>query len=236
MWRMGYSEWERRASRRLRAATGLAIAGAVALWLAGCGALVTPQPSIHDTGVTTVKSPYATPVSAPLYRSDLTSATSGWASGAACQFTNQGLVVHPQAGQAYICLAPIAPTADLAVTVTVQHLSGSPTHAFGIVFRHASAHNYYFFGVDGHGRYTLDVVVNDVSHTIIAFTANPAIHTAAGATNLLQIIAQGQSVTLLINGTPVGQATLTTFTQGTVGLRGVNDGDVRFHQLVIVQA
>jgi hypothetical protein len=52
-------------------------------------------------------------------------------------------------------------------------------------------------------------------------------------TNQLQVIMKGQTTTLLVNGSPVGQATLSTFTSGTIGLRGINDGEVIFHQLSI---
>jgi hypothetical protein len=60
-----------------------------------------------------------------------------------------------------------------------------------------------------------------------------AIHIGANATNQLQVIARGQFITLLVHGTPVGQATLSTFASGIVGLRGINDGEVVFQQLSI---
>lgn len=77
------------------------------------------------------------------------------------------------------------------------------------------------------------MVVDDVSHAVIPFTASPAIHSGPGATNQLEVIAQWTNVTLLANGTPVGQATLGTFASGTIGLRGVNDGVVLFRQLTM---
>jgi hypothetical protein len=142
-------------------------------------------------------------------------------------------VVKPNGGQGYICLAPLSTVADFSVTVTAQRLGGASTHAFGIAFRHASPMNYYFFGIDGRGRFTLTVVINDVSHTVIPFTQSAAIHAGTNVTNQLQVIAQGQIVTLLVNGTPVGQATLSTFASGGIGLRGINAGEVRFAQLVV---
>ena len=44
---------------------------------------------------------------------------------------------------------------------------------------------------------------------------------------------KGQHVTLLVNGSPAGQATLSTFANGTIGPRVINDGEVRFQQLSI---
>lgn len=208
----------------------------IILWLAGCGALVTSSPSLQATGSTAVVKPYPTPSSTQsLYSNALTTPTAGWANGPQCVFTSNGLVVRPSGGQAYVCLAPISPLTDVAVTVTVHQASGPPTHAFGLAFRHAAPKSYYFFGIDGRGRFTFTTVVNDVSHIVIPFIAKAAIHTGTKATNQLQVIAKGQVMTLVVNGTPVGQATLSTFPSGTVGLRGINNGDVVFQHLSIAQ-
>lgn len=218
----------------LRLAGVLGIVGLMAFWLSGCGALETQQPSLQATASTAVVRPYPTPGNAhPLYSNALTAPAEGWVSGQECTFTSSGLAVRPGGGQAYICLAPTAPLTDVSVTVMARQTSGSLNHAFGIAFRHAASKSYYFFGIDGRGRYTLTTVINDVSHTIIPFTPQKAIHSGAGASNQLQVIARGQNITLLVNGTPVEQATLATFASGTVGLRGINDGEVVFQQLSI---
>lgn len=216
------------------------VAGALALALggvSGCGALVTSAPPpIHATYSTHVTTPAATPgAAAPVYQNALTAGATpaGWSSNPVCDFTPAGLLVKPANGQAYICLAPAASLGDVAVSATVAQQSGAATHAAGIAFRHSAPKSYYFFGVDEGGRYTLTVVTNDVSQTVIPFTANAAIHSGAGAANHLQVVAHGQAVTLFVNGTAVGQATLSTYASGTVGLRGVNDGQTRFTDLTI---
>ncbi|MGH2494089.1 MAG: hypothetical protein ACRDIV_05235 [Ktedonobacteraceae bacterium] len=210
--------------------------GLIAILLAGCGAIVTSSPSIQATTTTSGVKSYPTPASAQsLYSNALTAPAAGWASGPECSFTGNGLVVRPNGGQAYICLAPTAALADASVTVTVQQVSGPPTHAFGIALRHAAPKNYYFFGIDGKGRFTFTTVVDDVSHTVIPFTPNAAIHSGANAINRLQVIARGKVITFLVNGAPVGQATLSTYASGTIGLRGINDGAVIFQQLSIAK-
>ncbi|MGH2515468.1 MAG: hypothetical protein ACRDHP_07415 [Ktedonobacterales bacterium] len=213
-----------------------ALVALVALALGGCGALVTPPPNLHAAGSTAVTHPYATPAATqPLYSNPLTSAVPGWANVPECVFTANGLSVRPSGGQAYICLAPVTAPDNVSITVTVQQESGPPTHSYGIAFRHAAPKSYYFFGIDSHGRFMLSVVVNDVSHTVIPFTASAAIHSGPGASNQLQVVAQGQTATLLVNGAPVGQATLSTFSSGAVGLRGIDSGNVVFSQLTIAQ-
>lgn len=207
----------------------------IAISLAGCGALETSTPTIHATTSTVIK-PYPTSTGGStqsLYSNALTAPAAGWASGPECTFTSNGLRVQPNGGQAYICLAPTSPLTDFSVTVLVHQLNGPATHAFGIAFRHVAPKSYYFFGIDGKGHFTFTTVINDVSHTIIPFTANAAIHSGASAANRLQVIAKGTMITLLVNDVPVGQATLSTYASGTVGLRGINDGMVIFQQLSI---
>jgi len=221
---------------RYRYAGAVGFIGLIAIWLAGCGALVTPSPSLQATASTAVVKSYPTPGSTQsLYSNALTAPAAGWASGSECVFTGGGLVVRPNSGRAYICLAPTAPLTDVSVTVSVHQIRGLLTHAYGIAFRHAAPKNYYFFGIDEKGHFTLTTVVNDVSHTIIPFTPKAVIHSGINATNQLQVIAKGQVITLLVNGVPVGQATLSTFASGTVGLRGINNGEVVFQQLLIAQ-
>ena len=213
----------------------IGIVSFLALWLAGCGALVTtPAPPIQATGSTAITQPYPTPVTTrTLYNNALTQQATGWANNPSCTFTSNGLTIHPSGGQAYICLAPTTPVADMSATVSVQQTTGSQNHAFGIAFHHAAPKNYYFFGIDARGRFTLTVVVNDVSHVVLPFTHSTIVHIGMNVTNQLQVIMKGQHATLLVNGSPVGQATLSTFTNGTIGLRGINDGEVRFQQLSI---
>lgn len=205
------------------------------LALMGCGALETSTPALQATGSTAISKPYPTPNATQdktVYSSALTTSAPGWASGPMCVFTGNGLSVRPSNGQAYICLAPTQSLNDTSINVVAQQITGASNHAYGIAFRHASAHNYYFFGIDGQGRFILTIVVNDVSHTVIPFTHNAAIHTGI-APNTLRVTMKGQTATLFVNATPVGQATLSTFTSGTVGMRGINDGRVLFRQLSI---
>jgi hypothetical protein len=207
----------------------------LAIWLTACGALVTsPSPPINATGSTAITRPY--PTTGPtqtIYSNALTQQAAGWAKSPTCVFTSNGLVVRPDGGQAYLCLAPTTPLGDLAVGVTVQQKSGANNQAFGIAFHHITPKNYYFFGIDGRGHFTATVVVNDVRHIVIPFTSNTAIHTGTNATNRLQVIAKGQTMTFLVNSVAVDQATLSTFATGTVGLRGISDGKVVFQQLSI---
>lgn len=218
-------------------ARGLRCGGIALLSLAvsACGALATTPPPTQGSGSASVTQPYPTPGTAtPLYQASLATATAGWAtdgSTSPCTFANGGLTVSPMSGQAYICLAPMTPASDMAVTVTVRQLSGPPTHGYGIAFRHTVPKSYYFFGINGQQRFTLTIVTNDVSQTVIPFTLAPAIN--ASGENQLRVIMRGQVATLFVNNSAVGQATLTAFAQGVAGLRGVNDGTVVFRDLVV---
>ncbi len=206
------------------------------LGLSGCGALVTtPPPVVHGSGSTSIANPYPTPQAqqAPLYSATLTQGTVGWASGPICAFGPRGLSVLPQQGQAYICLAPLATTSDFSASVTVRQMTGTTNQAFGIAFPHNDPKSYDFFGIDAHGRFTVTVEIADRCTTIIPFTLNAAIHPGLGSPNTLQVIVQGANATFFVNATPVGQATLSDFKNGSFGLRGINDGTTVFQDLVI---
>src|ERR1700736_3792619 len=106
---------------RYRRAGIVSIIALIALFVAGCGAIVTSSPPLQATASTSVVKSYPTPGSAQsLYSNALTAPATGWASGPECSFTSSGLMVRPQGGQAYICFAPTAALTDVSVTVTVQ--------------------------------------------------------------------------------------------------------------------
>lgn len=145
-----------------------------ALFLSSCGVLEQHPVAVKGTGSTTITQPIPTPNSgAPLVQAPLTASTAGWTASPICTFSANGLQVHPQNNQAYICLVPTAPLYDFSATVTVRLLTGVPTHTFGIAFRHNDPKSYDFFGIDARGRFTLTVVVNDRATTLIPFSANP---------------------------------------------------------------
>lgn len=220
-------------SRKLQI-SALGASVCLTMLVSGCGALVHSSAPISATYTThvsaTVQAPSAT---ATVYQASLLGSTPQWSTQPTCTFTPSGLEVKPSAGQAYICLAPPAAMKNVIASVDVQQVSGSPDHAYGLAFRHNQPKSYYFFGIDGHGRFTLAVVRNDVSTTVIPFMVSAAIHQGIQATNRLEVVAQGEQITLLVNGTVVAQATLSTYSSGTVGLRGVNDGTVRFTHLLL---
>lgn len=211
------------------------VAGALLFSLAGCGALaVTTPPAPHGTGSTAITTPYPTIQNAtPIYQAPLTSQTAGWANDPACTFGPNGLSVQPQQGQAYICLAPVAALADFSVTVTTTQANGATNHGYGIAFRHNDPKSYDFFGIDSQGRFVVTIVISDRSTTIIPFTANAAIKRGNMTSNTLTVIMRGATATFLVNNVAVGQATLSDFASGTIGLRGINDGAVRFCDLII---
>ena len=117
------------------------------VFLTSCGALETTSPAPKATGSTAIAKPYPTvnaTQSSTIYENALTSQATGWASGSMCAFTGSGLSVQPSGGQAYICLAPTSSLTDASIRVSAQQRSGATNHAYGIVFHHTSAHNYYF--------------------------------------------------------------------------------------------
>lgn len=142
-----------------------------------------------------------------------------WNDDSTCGFKSDGY--HVTAG--FICLAPADKVGDAVYTVTVKQISGPDTYAFGLVFRHPSAGNYYDFQIDANGKWLFDKVVADKTTTIVDFTVNAAILKGLNQSNTISVQAQGSHFIFSVNGTQVGTADDTQFSSGDTGLAG-NDG------------
>jgi hypothetical protein len=158
-----------------------------------------------------VPGPALTAVASPspivVLQDPLSSNANGWsASGPYCQFAHGGYVISNR-----ICFAPIGNLADGSVSVQVRQLSGPITWPMGIVFRHASEGNYYFFGMDGHGKWAFFKVVNRQGTELEPYTPNPAIHAGLNVTNRLRVVFSGTHFVFFVNDVQVGQFDDPTF-------------------------
>jgi hypothetical protein len=87
----------------------------------------------------------------------------------------------------------------------------------GIVFRYIDSNNYYWAGIGDWGnRYGISKVVGGVYSEIIGSGTSSS--NGAG-TYTLEVVAQGSTITLYINGVPVLTTTDSTFSFGAIGLR-----------------
>jgi hypothetical protein len=95
------------------------------------------------------------------------------------------------------------------------------TDHFGIIFRVpdiSAANQGYFYGIQCDGKYFLKVFVENVMTSIVYAKVSTAIATGKNAVNRLGIMAEGDELSLYINGVLVKEITDTHFTRGGLGI------------------
>lgn len=214
----------------------LSIIGAlVVIAAAGAGAIYLTQGAHNGNpaaGVA-VASPTATATLGPtlLYQNAMTTPDSGWAQDQHCFFRKDGY--HIVDGE--ICFAPIADETNVDIKVDMTVLSGDLGAPHGIIVRHDSSHEYYFFGVDpyGHWAFFKCLAGQSTCTRVVDFRSDAAIHGGLKVVNTLEVTAMGSHFTFMINGSQVGTADDSALTTGTVGLAGNDGTEVVYTNLTI---
>ncbi len=155
----------------------------------------------------------------------LTSNTHGWSIDSAhCYFDQDGY--HVRNGS--ICFAPIDIQSDYTQTVTVKQVLGSPTWAYGLVLRHASNGNYYFFGIDANSGWIFEVVVDGKATRLQNFTRSYLIQGGLDTENTISVTATGSTFDCYVNGQKLGTIHDSTFDGGKSGLATSDQINVAF--------
>ncbi len=112
------------------------------------------------------------------------------------------------------------------ITVDVEQVAGAMDAEYGIRFHQSTPTNYLMFSISGSGYYRLVRVRDQRYESLVPWTFDSRLNRGSGATNRLQVVADGASLTASINDTQVitlddvaseaGQLTLglTTFDAG----------------------
>ncbi|MCX6099038.1 MAG: hypothetical protein NTX69_03385 [Candidatus Bipolaricaulota bacterium] len=110
------------------------------------------------------------------------------------------------------------PFGDVQIDIDVDHILGTPTQsAGGLIFRVTDGSNFYAFLVSAAGSFTVRKWVNGAQSTLLAWAESPAVNKGA-ARNHLTVIAQGSSLSFLVNRTEVAMLTDNSLSSGTVGV------------------
>lgn len=89
---------------------------------------------------------------------------------------------------------------------------------YGLIFRVRDGANYYQFEVDCDGRYRLAKVVDGTLTALKDWTPDPAVAAGPGAVNALAVRAEGDQLTVFVNGARVFEAADASFAEGSFGL------------------
>lgn len=104
---------------------------------------------------------------------------------------------------------------DFALDLDATILSGSASDTYGVLFRLVPATSlegkdaFYRFELTANGDYILERHHPDGTWTRLTdgWQSSTAIESGVGAANHMQIVASGSSVSIYVNGTPLGQYT-----------------------------
>ncbi len=185
------------------------------------------QPTVEAQGAASVT---PTPSERVIFQDPLTANTNGWRDdGTNCSFHKDGY--HITGG--FICYAPTGQFGTVIVSVTTRQIAGPITEFYGLVLRRTSTGNYYAFTIDSNGKWRFSKIVNDTFEDILPYVPNSAIHQGVNAVNTLKVLASHTHFTFFVNGTQVGEADDSTFSDGLCGVAGATNGEIDFTNFTV---
>jgi hypothetical protein len=167
----------------------------------------------HPTA-TTIPTPSATPVETLTYQNALDSSSSRWPRSSHAFFANNGYEISG----AWISYAPVRAIGDGTISVRMSQIGGPSDQFYGILFRGASANQYYFYGVAQNQQWTFSIIQNGNGVPIVAPTMDAHINAGLNASNTITVRTRGSQFVFYVNGVQVGQATDSRITSGQTGL------------------
>lgn len=108
---------------------------------------------------------------------------------------------------------------DFYLEATFRTRTCAGSDLYGIVFRASKENAGYFFGVTCDGRYNLTYrdLNNDIQNELISMKAASAIQAGSDQINRLGVFAQGDKISLYINGSLIDEVTDSTRSSGYFG-------------------
>jgi hypothetical protein len=144
----------------------------------------------------------------------------GWDVNSNCAFTGGTYhAIAPDANFADYCLAEATNLSDFVLEAQMQVVKGD---GGGITFRVTSTNpnnEYYQFIIGQDGSYIFYLVTGNSASNSKTLTSgsNPAITQGLNQTNLIAIVAKGNTIMLYVNHQPIDKVTDSTYTGGKIG-------------------
>ena len=98
------------------------------------------------------------------------------------------------------------------------HVRGPLNNQLGLVFRLVDNDNFYYYTISHAGYFRLDKKVAGAWVTLLDWAESTAIVSGEGAANLLGVLAEGDQLTLLANGTVLTTYQDDSYAQGAIGV------------------
>jgi hypothetical protein len=128
---------------------------------------------------------------------------------------------------------------DFRLTVEATQVAGPDDNEYGVLARIQDAGNFYRFSISGDGYYLISKFVDGSPVPLGAnWTPSAAIHQGQ-TTNVIEVICQGRTLTLRVNGEELAQVEDSQFSHGDIGLYAgsfyESGVEVHFDNLTLVE-
>jgi serine/threonine protein kinase len=139
--------------------------------------------------------------------------------GGTCQFSRGAYhVIMTQAGEFHSCIAGATEFSNFAYEVRMTILQGD---GGGVIFRaNGTEGRYYYFRVGRDGSYGLYLYTGAAGSHVQVLTSGraPAIYTGLNVTNVLGVVARGNTIDIYVNHQRIDGVTNGTYDSGQVGV------------------
>jgi hypothetical protein len=127
--------------------------------------------------------------------------------------------------------------ADFYLEVDAFHSAGPLDNEFGLLFRYVDKDNFYLYGASSDGYYTLQKLEDGEWIDLTPWTKSDLVNTGELAGNTLGIWAEGERITILLNGEVLETVEDDSFASGQVGLVvgtfDEGDAEIAFDDLML---
>ncbi len=128
---------------------------------------------------------------------------------------------------------------DVHLTVEATQVAGPDDNEYGVLMRFRDAGNFYRFSISGDGYYLITKFVDGSPEPLGAnWRPSEAIHQGQ-ATNVIEVICQGSTLTLRVNGQELAQVQDSQFSHGDIALYAgsfyESGVEVHFDNLTLVE-
>jgi hypothetical protein len=188
-------------------------------------ASVAPQPTGRTStqGITSTQTLATTPVAVDLFQDDFSDPSSGWPSGedngSQFGYVNGSYRIYENKINYVHWVTPDKLFANVSIEVDATKVSGADDNYFGILCRYQDEQNFYYLLASSNGYYLVgkykDGQYNDLLKDGWAYSGY--IHQGK-TTNHLRADCIGDTLTLYVNDSKLGEAVDSDFGPGDIGL------------------
>lgn len=107
---------------------------------------------------------------------------------------------------------------DFRLSVVATQVSGPDDNEYGVLARMQDRQRFYIFAISGDGYYRVVKRDGDQEAQLSGDWAQSDAINQGVASNLLEIICKGETMTMLVNGVPLAQVRDTSYERGDIGL------------------